>query len=333
MRRTIRNLSMLTVLVFLVGSAAAGAPASPPAIKEDTKGIVLSNDRVSFSFQDKKPTLSVRAAGASSDAFVYTFDQVVEYRDMDADGAPSDSEIVARLDLTNASYQVNQSTNATAAVLNLSLSAPVKLAKPPTQAPPGVLDNVTLPNSEAQLTLLFTLRGAESTLTSGAANLAVPASAVKYDFIVTKWPFLDASTNRLALDMHVSGAASRTVGVGVDTAALLVNGTQVGAVSWSTLAKGATASGAALDVPVKATLKPLGGGSGASNATRIVYTYDAAGVSTLVHDPTIGLAAANVVPLPSSTGIVGAGKPTPGAGFVAALGVLATVALAARKRR
>ncbi|MFA5862071.1 MAG: hypothetical protein WDA16_10295 [Candidatus Thermoplasmatota archaeon] len=331
MRRTIRNLSILTVLSLLVGSAFAGASPSAPAVKEDARGIVLSNDLVSFSFLDKKPVLVVRAAGNETDAFTYTFDQLVEYRDVDANGLPSDNEVVARLDLAAASYQVNQTTKGDAVVLNLTLTAPVKPTKTPAPAPGGVLDNLTLPNGDAQVTLLFTLRNTATTLKAGAASLTIPASAVKYDLFVTKWPFIDSSMDRLALDMHASGVGEQAPGVGVESAVLARNGTQVGAVSWSTLARGATPQGATIDVPVRAVLKVQPSANGTSE-TRIVYTYDAADVATLVHEATIGLASASIAEISSSGSVVGPTKDTPGAGVVAALGALAVVGLLSRRR-
>jgi hypothetical protein len=138
---------------------------------------------------------------------------------------------------------------------------------------------------------------------------------------------VDPATSRLALEMKTSGAANRTLGAGIDSASIDANGSQVGALSWTSAATGTTIQGAQVPVPVKAAMKADG------NETRIVFTYDAAGLASLTHDPTIGLAPAALQPIDGAVGGVSQAVrnvPAPGLALVA-VGVGAA-AMALRRR-
>ena len=324
------------VLALLFALAvAAPAAAAPKSIEEDDK-LVLQNDHVTVWFQGKKPMLKVfPTANATEDgnvsgAYGYKFTDVVEYRDVDGDGMPSNNEVVASLNLDKASaWTVNRSETAEGGVvLNLTLKGPVKMGPKADGVPLPQDVNVTLPDRDADVGLVFTIHDGATTVQVGDANVTVPATSVKYDFVVNKWPFVDASTTRLALVMQVDGALEMETGEGVEGATVASNETQVGVLAWVTTAQGNTIAGEAVDVPVKTAAKAEG------NATRIAHTYDAPGLASLVHDPTIGVAPTQEAMEPS--GADGAstegGNTVPGPAVGLALSGIAVVALALRRR-
>jgi hypothetical protein len=326
-------LAAVALLALAGGAAAAGAP---PTVSEDNARFVLANDHVKVQFEGKKPTLRILPADAkdanATGAFTYRFLDVVEYRDLDNNGAPSPGEVVATLNLDRADgWKAERASTDGAAILNLTLADDAKAANAPDLPKPPV----GLPaDRAAQVSLVFTLRGDDATLPAGVASLPVRASSVKYDLVVTKWPFLDAANDRLALESDVTGGVKGTNATGVETAAVATaNGTAVGSLSWTTLAEGKTAAGATVAVPVHAALQPQSDATGAATGvTRLVFTYDAPGLASLVHDPTIGLFPTTVLGLDG--GVAGAGtlKPTPGPGLVVAVGAAAVGALALRRR-
>lgn len=275
----------------------AGA-ASPPEAREDGDKLVLQNDHVTVWFHGKKPMLKVFPTGNGSASFGYHFHEVVEYRDLDNDGLPSQAEIVARLSLEKASsFEVNITNEADGAVLvNLSLDAPVRLGG----GGNPLLENVSVPDRDASIVLSFAIRDRAVTVDAGDVDVEVPETSIKWDFAVKAWPFVDAARNRLALDMKVDGEAVQEGALGSTAAEVSTNGTAVGILTWTTSAVGTTAAGEDVDVPVKVKLAAQAAGDAATGeadanatATRIVFTYDAADLETLLHDPTIGVVKAS----------------------------------------
>jgi hypothetical protein len=326
LRTCILTLLAVATLAF---AGLASAAAAPPKLTEDNAKLVLSNDQVQVWFQGKKPTLRVLPAAAMDEnatgAFTYKFVDVVEYRDLDGNGAPSQGEVVASLNLDRADgWKVEKTQTDGAVVLNLSLNDSVKLAKADLPKPP-----VDLPVDQvAQVGLVFTLRGDDATIAAApVVNLTVKATSIKYDFLVAKWPFVDAANDRLALETMVTGVAKDANLTGVDQAAVATtNGTALGALSWTTTAQGTTAAGAPVPVPVRAALASADAGQ-----TSLAFTYDAPGLVTLAHDPTVGLAPAAVQ---STGGVAGSGilKPSPAPELALAVGVAGLAALVLRKR-
>lgn len=312
----------LVAAALLAAVVPAGAAA--PKAREDGDKLVLENDHVKVWFQGKKPMLKVFPADNESAGYGYRFDEVVEYRDLDGDGLPSEQEVLARLSLASASaFEVNTTESEDRAVLNLTLTAPVKLAGA------KALDNVTLPSTPADrsatIRLSFTIWSQDAEVDANGTVVQVPATAIKYDFAVDQWPFLDAQNARLALDMRLQGeAASEEDG----EATVNVNGTRAGVLTWTTEAQGTTAAGENVTVPVKAKV-------GSGNDTRVVFTYDAANLATLVHDPTLGVAGAEDDGTAESggSGTTGGQNQAPGAGVLLVVAAAGAVALAARRRR
>lgn len=335
MRHTKPILTLLAVaLLALAGSAAAAG--SPPKVTEESGKFVLSNDLVQVWFQGKKPTLRVLPSNATGEnatgAFTYRFLDVVEYRDLDGNGAPGPNEVVQSLNLDRADgWAVAKNVTDGSAVLNLTLTDDVKASAAPDLPKPPV----GLPaNRSATVGLTFTLRGEDASMLAGVANLTVRASAVKYDFTVSQWPFLDAANDRLALRTDVTGGVKQTNATGVASASVSsTNGTALGSLSWTTVAQGKTAAGGSpLAVPVRAAVEPQADATGASTGlTRVTFTYDAPGLASLVHDPTVGLFPAEV--LGAAGGVSGAGTlKTPGPGLLLAAGAVGVAALALRRK-
>lgn len=317
----------LIAAALLAATVPAGAAA--PKAREEGDKLVLENDHVKVWFQGKKPMLKVFPAGNESGGYGYKFDQVVEYRDIDGDGLPSEQEVIARLSLSSASaFEVNATEEEGRAVLNLTLTSDVKFTGA------KALDNVTggapLPKTGAERTatvhLNFTVWSEDATVDANNTTITVPVTSVKYDFAVSSWPFVDAQNDRLALDMQLQGDA-KTGGDG--NATVEANGTRVGALTWTTEAQGVTASGENVTVPVKAKV-------GAGNDSRIVFTYDAPNLATLVHDPTLGVADAQSDGGEATDGTsttTGGSNKAPGAGVALVVGAAGVVALAARRRK
>lgn len=281
MRNVIITALVATALLVSVVPAASAKPEA----REDGDKIVLSNSDVTVWFHGKKPMLKVFPVDNESAAFSYHFTQVAEYRDLNADGIPQETEIVSRLSLEKASaFEVNTTEIDGGIVLNLTLTADVKLGG----GGNPLLENVSVPDRQATVVLSFAIRDGDVTIDAGDVELDVPSTAIKYDFEVVSWPFVDAKANRLALDMKVDGAVEEAAETGVTAATVAANGTAVGVLAWTTTAQGKSAAGEAVDVPVKAKLVEAGDG----NATRIVFTYDAPDLASLLHDPTIGTAGA-----------------------------------------
>lgn len=278
---------LATLCVAMLALAATGtAAATAPELKEDGDKFVLQNEHVSVWFQGKKPMLKVFPAaldGNESAGYGYKFTDVVEFRDLDGDGAPSQGEVVARLNLEKAaSYQVERIETDDMVVLNLTLTGAVTLGKQ------GLVDqDVALPDRDAVVSLVFTLRSASATLEVDGVNVSVPATSVKYDFLVSQWPFVDADAHRLALETVVTGALETDNATvesdAVGAATVQGNETALGVLTWLNTATGTTANGTAVEVPVKTKI------TAGANETRVTYTYDAAGLVTLLHDPTVGV--------------------------------------------
>ncbi|GEM_PF-5101510 len=334
MRHSHAFLALLAVaLLALAGGAAAAG--SPPKLTEEGGKIVLSNDQVQVWLKDKKPTLRVLPPAAKDEnatgAFTYRFLDVVEYRDLDGNGAPSPGEVVQTLNLDRADgWTLNRTSSDTVAVLNMTLADDVKAANAPDLPKPPV----GLPaDRAAQVSLVFTLRGDDATTLAGLANLSVRASSVESDLVVAKWPFLDAANDRLALESDVTGSAKALNSSGVESAAVSSpNGTALGSLSWTTIAQGKTAAGSPVAVPVRAALEPQTDATGAATGvTRLALTYDAPAVASLAHQGTVGLFPTTVL---GATGIAGssASKLTPGPGVVLAVGAAAVAAFALRRR-
>ncbi len=307
--RTTRACATLIAAVVATASLAAGA-AVKPTFKEEPNKFVLDNEVVTVWFQGKKPFLRLAPAGvpvedgdgceravagnaapaARACALTLRMRELVEYRDVDDDGLPSATETVARLDFDAASgWKVEHVSDADSVVLNLTLDAPVKIG-----AGPLAPQDLALPDRNAVVSLVFTIRSAAAEVRSGDVVVPVPATAIKFDVIVTKWPFVDAASNRLALETSVSGALEPKESGGIAATDVEVVGASIGRVTWPTVAQGTTASDKDVDVPVRAEWR-LGPSEkedarSASNASRLVLTYDAPDLATIVHDPTVGIA-------------------------------------------
>jgi hypothetical protein len=326
--RPLRILLVLLTASVLALAGGASAVGDPPKSSEEKDKFVLANDHVQVWFQGKKPTLRMLPADATSEnatgAFTYRFTDLVEYRDLDGNGAISQGEVVATLDLDRADgYVVNRTATADGVVLNMSLASDVRVVKADLPKPP-----VPLPvDTQAIVNLVFTLRSEAQVVSLGPLNATVNATSIKYDLVVAKWPFVDAANDRLALETVVTGAVKDANATGIDQAAVTgTNGTALGALSWTTTAQGKTAAGAAIPVPVKTSITPE-----AEGASRIAYTYDAPGLGSLVHDPTIGLATGGVGAA-ATVGGLDAIKTVPGAGLLVAVGATGLAALAVRRR-
>lgn len=327
---------VLVACLALAAASAFAAPAAGPQAREDKDKFVLQNSDVQVWFQGKKPTLHLLRGDATdngSAVLTYKFTQVVEYRDLDGNGAPSDNEVVASLNLDRADgWKANVSTAEGLAALNLSLVDQVRvgqadLPKSPVALPGGA-------DREAQVRLLFALRGADVNLPMGPVNATVLATSVKYDFAVDKWPFVDAANDRLALEMQVTGAVKNANFSGLQRAAVAgANGTAIGALSWTTTAQGRVAGNASVPVPVKADVAAEKDATGAATGmTRIAFTYDAPGLASLVHDPTVGLFPVDVASVSTTLGTDASLHATPGAGLLAIVGAGVGVALLARRK-
>lgn len=316
---------------------AVTAVAAPPEAKEHDDKIVLQNDHVTIWFQGKKPMLKVfPTANASEDgnvsgAYTYKFTEVVEYRDLDGDDAPSNNEVLASLNLEKASaWTVARSElDDGAIVLNLSLRGPVKIGPKAEGLPVSDAVNVSLPDRDADVRLVFTLRDGAATLDAGGVNLTVPGTSVKYDFEVAAWPLVDATNGRIALLSHVEGELDLGSDDDVQTANVGANDTRVGVLAWTPEAQGTDANGAAVDVPVVANARTEG------NLTRLAYTYDAPGLATLLHDPTIGVTPTEESLQESGSGTDGqtGGNTVPALGLVGVLAALGVAFIAWHGRR
>lgn len=316
--------SLVIVLSALMLAAfATGGAAGKPGVEEEGDKIVMSNDHVRVWFQGKKPMLKVFPAGNESNesAYEYHFTDVVEYRDVDGDGGPSNQEVVASLNLNKASaWNVTRTEGEDNVTLNLTMSAPVKLGRG--VEVPG---NVSLPSADANVSLVFYIFQEDEVINASGENITVSRTAVKYDFIVHSWPFVNAQVNRLALEALVHGQLEIDNSTGVEGATVMSNETEVGALTWSTNATGTDANGTAVDVPVRANVALEEG-----NMSRLIFTYDAPGLATLVHDPTIGTSGADESS-DGGTDADGSRVPGPGAALVAV--AAAGVALAVRRRK
>lgn len=316
-----RSLVIVLSAMMLAAFAATGAAVGKPGVQEDGDKIVMSNDHVRVWFQGKKPMLKVFPAGNESNesAYEYHFTDVVEYRDVDGDGGPSNQEIVASLNLNKASaWNVTRTEGDDNVTLNLTLTAPVKLGRGV-----DVPGNVSLPAEDANVSLVFRIFQEDTLLNESGENITVSRTAVKYDFIVHSWPFVNAQLNRLALEALVHGQLELDNSTGVEGATVMSNETAVGALTWSTNATGTDANGTAVDVPVRANVALEEG-----NMSRLILTYDAPGLATLVHDPTIGTSGADE----STDGATGGESRVPAPGLVLVAVAAAGTALVARRR-
>lgn len=326
MHRPTHILLAALVAAVLLGAPAASAARDGPRFSEDDDKFVLENDHVTVWFQGKKPLLKVfptaTALGNASDAaaFEYRFAEVVEFRDVDGDGAPSETEVVSRLDLHGAGgWTVERTETAEMATLNLTLREAVKLGRGPLRDA-----NLSVAERVAEVSLVFHLRAAAVELDANGTLLELPASAVKYDFVVAEWPWLDAQAHRLALVTGVSAAMDADLDAAVPYATVETNATQLGYVSWLANATATGEAGETFDVPVEPFLEV------GVNETRITYVYDAAGIATLVHDPAIGVTTADgLVPGGAQAPAV---RTVPGPTTLVAVAAIGLALVAARRR-
>lgn len=323
----------------LVGAQSAQTGAE---VKEDGDKFVLVNEDITVWFHGKKPFLKVFPTSAGEDnesaAFSYKFHSVVEYRDLNGDDLPSNTEIVSSLSLERASgWMVETSEENGTVVLNLTLEAPVKTAA-------GVLpDGVEIPTDQtARVSLVFTLSSETVTVDTGDANVTVPTHAVKYDFVVDEWPTAQGSDSRLALEARVTGTLDAADALGLSGAAVAdANATQTGFVAWTDNATGVTLDGEEVEVPVVTEIRGAADASdplstSAENATtsRLVHTYDVADLASLVHDPFIGVASADGVDANDvAEGVRDAASKVPGAGLLLVAVATAGAALVAGRRK
>ena len=317
---TMKIIAIVTA-ALLAAAIPGAAEAAEPQAREDDDKFVLENDFVRVWFQGKKPMLKVFPANASEDdnesSFFYKFTDLVEYRDVDSDGAPSQNEVLASLNLDKASaWTVNTSEEGDAVVLNLSMDAPVKLGRS------NLTDNVSVPERDASISLVFTIRSGASTINASGENVTVPATSIKYDLYVHSWPFVNAELGRLALETKVTGDLDYDNAT--NSANVSTNGTSVGALSWTSNATGVTTDGENVTVPVRTAIT-----QGLDNETAITYTYDAADLASLLHDPTVGTTT-TPESLEESAGDDDKRVPMPGVLLLVA--VVAAAALVIRRR-
>lgn len=329
MRTTILAISAALLVATLAGATAK------PALDEDEDKLVLANDHVRVWFQGKKPMLKVFPADAADEenatgAFGYKFREIVEYNDVDGDGLPAKNEVVASLDLDRAStWSVAREVGEDNVTLTLTLVAPVRLGKdlglPTDNATGNATSDVTLPGRDvpANVSIVFRIFETETTID----NVTVPETAVKYDLVVASWPFVNAELNRLALEIKVTGDLE------VDEegeATVEANGTAVGALTWVTTAVGNTTEGETIDVPVEVATAGDDEGS-----TRLVFTYDAPRLASLVHDPTVGTTGGAGYETGGPTGTDGGestGSGVPGPAFALVVAGIAAAAFGLRRR-
>lgn len=335
------TIALLTA-ALLATTAFAVAQQEPdgPQAREDKDKIVLQNEDITVWFHGKKPFLKIfettAAENASAEAaFTYKFHEVVEYRDLDENGLPAETEVLASLLLEKASgWEVETAEANGTVVLTLTLEAPVKLAGRLMQD-----ESVTIPTDRAaRVALVFTISGEALSVDTGDANITVPTNAIKYDFVVEQWPFVDGAESRLALESQVTGGLQLEDVLGVNGASVAGNGTQLGVVAWTDTAQGVTTDGENVTIDVRTELEAMDGAEAGANATgmtRLVHTYDAADLASFVHDPVIGVASAG-----SGDGEGGVtegvgdnlnGVPAPGVALVAAAIAAAAVVMARRR--
>lgn len=336
------TIALLTA-ALLATTAFAVAQQEPegPQAREDKDKIVLQNEEITVWFHGKKPFLKIfettaaENANASAEAaFTYKFHEVVEYRDLDENGLPAETEVLASLLLEKASgWEVETAEANGTVVLTLTLEAPVKLAGRLMQD-----DTVTVPTDRtARVALVFTISGEALTVDTGDANITVPTNAIKYDFVVEQWPFVDGAESRLALESQVTGGLQLEDVLGVNGANVAGNGTQLGVVAWTDTAQGVTTDGENVTVDVRTELEAMDGAEAGANATgmtRLVHTYDAPDLASFVHDPVIGVASAGAADGEGGvTEGVGGGLdvPAPGVAFAAAAIAAAAVVMARRR--
>lgn len=319
----------------------SSAAALPPQVSEDADKLVLENDHVRVWFQGKKPMLKVFPADApdednASGVYGYQFREIVEYNDLDGDGLPSTNEVVASLNLNKANaWNVTREEGEDNVTLTLSLEAPMKLGRtidlPTDNATGNVTDNatenLTIPGRDtpANVTIVFHVYETATTIETPEGNVTVPETAIKYDLIVDSWPFVNAELNRLALEIQVTGVLE----VDGDNATVVSNDTEVGALSWVTTATGNTTEGETVAVPVR-----VGVASAEEGMSRLVFTYDAPGLASFVHDPTIGTSGSTQTV--DQTGGENAegegGLSVPGLGAVGVVLAVAVAVVVARRR-
>lgn len=331
--------TLTTVSIFAALVVAASAVGASPRATEESDKLVLANDVLTVQFADKAPRLGLfataalaEAAGATdvAPAFEYTFERVIEYRDLDASGTPDANEVVAYLPLAESdAWTATLADEAGAATLTLDLTAPAVLAGPLAEAP--------IPDREATVRLAFHLFAETREIEAGEGSFLVTPAAVKYDFAVDAWPWIDADGNRLALEMLVTGALERDNAPGVDSAVVSAKEAEIGSLSWTTMATGTDAQDAEIEVPVTAVLAPVAPAEKEDaekldvESTRVTFAYDAPGLATLAHDPTIAIAAPE--PATEEAGqVTDRLKDVPAPGALLGLAAVGAVALAARRK-
>jgi len=325
----------ILLLAFAGVAAAQGSPAGAARAAEEKDKYLLANEHVQLWLTGKAPVLRVLPGNATdanaSGAFTYTFQQVVEYRDLDANGAPSPNEIVASLPLDAPQGWKANVTNASAASsINMTLTSDVRLAVADVPNVP-----VSLPaDRSATVSLLFTLRGADQDVALGALNATVQATSATVGFAVEKWPFVDAANDRLALTTLATGSVKSANFTGLQRAVVSSpDGRALGALAWTLTAQGKTSAGASLPVPVKTDVAPVTDPTGTATGTsRLAFTFDAPALASVKHDSTVGLFPVEVA-MPSSASVGAESlKPSPSVGLVGAVGIAAVAALALRRR-
>ena len=330
-RNVIPIVALALVLVLAPNASAARA-----SYHEDSDKVVLSNAHVTTWILAKQPVLKVFPTGATvlaeidhdedrdvddvevAEAFTIRLDALVEYRDMDGDGAPGPNEVVQRLDLARGAWTAKgEIGEADAATLVLTLEAPVAMGAPLAEP------RLELPQRTALVSLVLTLGATEP--------------SVAQELQVERWPWLDAERHRLALDVLVDGALETAEEEGLLAAKVARAGTTLGVASWATTATGTTADGAETEVPVTAVARPEApaeareGEAKDADATRVFLTYDAANVATLAHGAGAGvpLRAGGEADVPN----LAERLRVPGPALLAAVGSLGAVALALGRRR
>lgn len=323
MTRLHPSIPVLLVAALVAFAAPAAAAAKGPSLDEKDDKFVVQNDHVTVWFQGKKPMLHVFPTGQDANAtgYGYKFDSLVEFRDLNNDGKPQDNEILGTLKLNSAkAWEVERTTSDRQVVLNLSINDTVKFKSP-------VADDLELPGDRlARASLVFHLNDAPVTLQADGVTFTVQQTAIKYDLLVQKWPWMDAENGRLALRLDVTGKVDADTEAAVPHATVGgANNTTLGLLGWVATADATYADGTNLTVPVTADIATT------ENNTRMTFVYGKGGYATLLHDPTIGVASANEE-TPEGGGVPDSIKDVPAPGLLLAAGAIGLAGMARRRR-
>ncbi|HWG89659.1 MAG TPA: hypothetical protein VNZ52_02315 [Candidatus Thermoplasmatota archaeon] len=275
-----RTVAALVALAFLASALAApalaGATTAPKAREEKDK-IVLENDQITVWFQGKKPMIKILPANKTEAAFDVKLGELVEFEDLDKNGAPSANEVRATLNLHQAkAWQITTTEEDGVVVLTMTLEAPLKYKGAVPETP---LDDLVNKDRVGNVTLVFRLGSTTVTLPAGNTTLTLLPTETKFDLYVNKWTWADGAKNLLALTFDAGEKGNATLAETGPRAALGTANTTRGYFTWLETAE-AVKDGANITVPVT--------GHALDEPGRYALVYGVGGFTSLLHDPTIG---------------------------------------------